>query len=182
MNQHPHKCGEESQCVTNQCHYTFFELTNQLWDTPTEHRDETFIPSHGIPIARFSVFVKCKPEKKKKNYHIVCCIDMAQAGKRIVRHRFRNQQSNGSGNQPRLEWQSAVNAGGSFFLKTGEVLLRKTDTELRLRGGNDVPVSGTGSVAERNTAPDGIARSGQIADRIPTADGENRTGNEFLRL
>lgn len=75
--------------------------------------------------------------------------------------------------------------GEIFFLRTGEVLLRKTDqtdTELRLRGGNDVPASGTGSAAERNTAPDGIARAGQIADRIPTADGENRTGNEFLRL
>ena len=56
------------------------------------------------------------------------------------------------------------------------------NTELRLRGDNGVPVSGTGSAAERNTARDGIARAGQIAGRIPTADGENRTGNEFLRL
>ena len=49
--------------------------------------------------------------------------------------------------------------------------------------------SRSGYVPEQNTvfdmhdcAPDGIVRAGQIADRIPTADGENRTGNEFLRL
>ena len=56
------------------------------------------------------------------------------------------------------------------------------NTELRLHEGNGVPVSGTDSVAERNTAPGGVARAVQTAGRIPTADGENRTGNEFLRL
>ena len=56
------------------------------------------------------------------------------------------------------------------------------NTEQRLHEGNGAPVSGTDSAAERNTAPGGVARTVQTADRIPTADGENRTGHEFLRL
>lgn len=45
----------------------FFELINQLffWDTPTEHRGETLVPSHGIPIAQFFRFVKRENKKNK---------------------------------------------------------------------------------------------------------------------
>ena len=120
MNQHPHKCGEESQCVTNQCHYTFFELTNQLWDTPTEHRDETFIPSHGIPIARFSVFVKYKPEKKKKIITSSVASTWRRRAKGLSGIVSGINSQTGAAIRPGWSGNQPSTPGGVFFLKRGK--------------------------------------------------------------